>query len=379
MSGYDVIVVGVGGMGSATAYHLAARGHRVLGVERFTPAHDRGSSHGRSRVTRQAYHEHPSYVPLVLRAYELWREVEQESGRQLLTVTGGIMVSTREADLVSGGLRSAEQWQLPHELLDAAEVRRRFPTLTPDDSVVGLYEPNTGFVRPEEAVRAHSDLAAKAGAELRYGEQVTGWTATAHGIEVTTSGGTYAGGRLVLCPGAWAPQLLPDLPVPLVVERQVMHWFEPAGDLAAFAADRHPVYLWGESDDDFLYGFPAHDGETAVKAAFYRRPDRCTPDDVDRTVAPGEVEEISAFMASRIPSAVGRHVTSKTCLYTMTPDHDFVVGMHPAHENVVVACGFSGHGFKFVPVMGEILADLATVGRTTHDIALFDPARTPRR
>ncbi|MBO0829444.1 MAG: N-methyl-L-tryptophan oxidase [Streptosporangiales bacterium] len=379
MTAYDAIVVGVGGMGSAAAYHLAARGHRVLGVERFTPAHDQGSSHGRSRVIRQAYHEHPSYVPLVLRAYELWREVERESGRRLLTVTGGIMVSTRDAGLVTGGLHSAEQWNLPHELLDAAEVRRRFPTLTPGDDVVGLYEPNTGFVRPEEAVRAHGELAAKAGAELRYGEQVTGWAANGDGVEVTTRHGTYAGGRLVLCPGAWAPLLLPDLPVPLAVERQVMHWFEPAGDLAAFAADRHPVYLWGESDDDLLYGFPAHDGETAVKAAFYRRPDRCTPEDMDRTVSPAEVEEIAAFMHTRIPSAVGRHVTSKTCMYTLTPDHDFVVGLHPAHANVVVACGFSGHGFKFVPVMGEILADLATVGRTTHDIALFDPTRTPRR
>jgi sarcosine oxidase len=161
----------------------------------------------------------------------------------------------------------------------------------------------------------------------------------------------------------------------MAVERQVMHWFEPTADIGLFAPGRHPVYLWGESDDDLLYGFPAQDGETTVKAAFYRRPVRCTPDDIDRQVHPAEVAEIRAFMATRIPAAAGRHAVSKTCMYTTTPDRAFVVGHHPGHENVIVACGFSGHGFKFVPVIGEILADLATAGRTAHDIALFDPAR----
>ena len=372
---YDVIVAGVGGMGSAAAYHLAVRGQRVLGIEQFTPAHDRGSSHGRSRIIRLAYHEHPSYVPLVRRAYELWREAEAVSGRTLLTVTGGIMLSTPAGDLVSGARASAEQWGLPHELLDAAGVRARFPTLTPADPVTGLYEPGTGFVRPEQAVVAHSELAAAAGAELRYGERVTGWSSSAAGAEVTTDHGIYSAGRLVFCAGPWSPGLLADLGVPMTVERQVMHWFEPAAGIELFAPERHPVYLWGETDDDLLYGFPAQDGETAVKAAFYRRPVACTPDDVDREVHPAEIAEIRDFMASRIPAAAGRHVVSATCMYTTTPDRAFVVGLHPGHENVVVACGFSGHGFKFVPVIGEILAGLATDGRTGHDIGLFDPAR----
>jgi sarcosine oxidase len=372
---YDVIVAGVGGMGSAAAYQLASRGQRVLGIEQFTPAHDRGSSHGRSRIIRLAYHEHPSYVPLVRRAYELWRQAEDESGRSLLTVTGGIMLSTPAADVVSGARRSADQWGLPYEMLDAAEVRVRFPTLTPADPVVGLYEPGTGFIRPEQSVLAHSELAAAAGADLRYGERVTAWSASAAGVEVTTTDGRYRGGRLVFCAGPWSPELLSGLGVPLVVERQVMHWFEPAGDIAWFAPGRHPIYLWGEDNDDLLYGFPAQDGETTVKAAFYRRPVRCTPDDIDRQVHPAEVAEIRAFMAPRIPAAAGRHVSSKTCMYTSTPDHAFAVGHHPAHENVIVACGFSGHGFKFAPVIGEVLADLATAGRTRHDIGLFDPAR----
>ena len=178
---YDVIVVGVGGMGSAAAYHLAARGQRVLGIEQYTPGHDQGSSHGRSRIIRVAYHEHPSYVPLVRRAYELWRRAEEDSGRSLLTVTGGIMLSTPEGDLVAGARRSAARWGLPHELLGAAEVRARFPTLTPADPVTGLYEPGTGLVRPEEAVRAHAGLAEAAGADLHYGERVTDWSASAAG------------------------------------------------------------------------------------------------------------------------------------------------------------------------------------------------------
>jgi sarcosine oxidase len=372
---FDVIVAGVGGMGSAAAYQLAVRGQRVLGIEQFTPGHDRGSSHGRSRIIRLAYHEHPSYVPLVRRAYELWRQAEAESGRCLLTVTGGIMLSTPEGDLVSGARLSAGQWGLPHEVLGAAEVRARFPTLRPADPVVGVYEPATGFVRPEEAVVTYTGLASAAGADLRFGERVTGWSAPGPGVRVTTDRGTYSAGRLVLCAGAWSPALLAGLGVPMAVERQVMHWFEPAADIGQFAPERHPVYLWGETDDDLLYGFPAQDGETSVKAAFYRRPVRCTPDDIDRQVHPGEIAEIRAFMAERIPAAAGRHVVSKTCMYTTTPDRAFVVGHHPAHENVIVACGFSGHGFKFVPVIGEVLADLAIAGRTGNDISLFDPAR----
>jgi sarcosine oxidase len=372
---YDVIVAGVGGMGSAAAYQLAARGQRVLGIEQFTPGHDRGSSHGRSRIIRLAYHEHPAYVPLVRRAYELWRQAEDSSGAALLTVTGGIMLSSRDGDLVSGARRSARRWGLPHELLSAAEVRARFPTLRPADEVTGLYEPDAGFIRPEEAVLAHTGLARAAGADLRFGERVTGWSASGNEVRVVTDRGTYTGGRLVLCAGPWSPGLLAGLGAAMVVERQVMHWFEPQSGVAAFDPGRHPIYMWGETDDDLLYGFPAQDGESCVKAAFYRRPVRCTPEDIDRRVHPGEVAEIRAFMAQRIPAAAGRHVVSKTCMYTTTPDRAFVVGQHPAHENVIVACGFSGHGFKFVPVIGEILADLATAGRTGHDIGLFDPAR----
>ncbi|MGH3097736.1 MAG: N-methyl-L-tryptophan oxidase [Streptosporangiales bacterium] len=375
---FDVIVVGLGGMGSAAAQRLAGRGLRVLGLERFGPAHDLGSSHGRSRVTRQAYAEHPSYVPLMRRAYELWREVERESGRSLLTLTGGIMIGAPDSAVVSGARRSAEQWGLPHEVLDAAEVRRRFATLTPADGELAVYEPACGFVRPEESVLAHGELASSAGAELHHHEPVRDWSESAESVRVTTDRATYTADRVVFCAGPWSSALLPDLDVPMVVERQVMHWFEPRGDVAPFHPDRHPVYLWEVDADSLFYGFPAQDGESCVKVAFYHRPGVTDPDEVDRQVSAAEVDEIADHLAERVPSLAGRHLVSKTCMYTLTPDHDFVLGVHPEHPRAVVAAGFSGHGFKFVPLVGEVLADLVVDGRTRHDIALFDPTRAVR-
>lgn len=374
-SGYDVMVVGLGGMGSAAAHHLAARGQRVLGVERFHAAHDRGSSHGRSRITRQAYAEHPAYVPLMRRAYELWGKLERDSGRRLLTLTGGIMLGTPESALISGARLSAGRWDLPHEVLESAEARRRFPTLTPADGELGVYEHEAGFVRPEAAVLAQTELAARAGADLHYDEPVTGWESGRSGVHVTTGRGTYAADRMVLCAGPWSPELLADLGVSLVVERQVMHWFEPHGGVASFQPDTHPVFLWEVDAASLFYGFPAQDGESTVKVAFYHRPGVTTPDRIDRSVTDAEIADMADHLEGRVPSLPGRHVESATCMYTMTPDHNFVVGAHPAHPRVVVGAGFSGHGFKFVPLIGEVLADLVVDGSTAHDIALFDPAR----
>ena len=369
--GHDVIVVGLGGMGSAAAHRLAARGLRVLGLDRHPPAHDRGSSHGGSRITRQAYFEDPAYVPLLRRAGELWDSVAQESGRHLVDWCGGVILGRPEGRTVSGSLGSARHWGLEHELLDAAAVRSRFPTLRPGDRDVALVERRAGSVHPEESVRAHLDLAARHGADLRHGETVLGWAATGAGVRVRTDRGTHQADRLVLAPGAWAPQLLASLGVPMQVERYVQFWFAPP-DPAAFAG--HPVYIWEGPGGRQFYGFGLGPDGT-VKIAFFRGGEPCDPAGIDRTVHPGEVEEIRAFAAPHVPDAVARFVRAKTCMYTCTPDHHFVLGPHPWHPRVTVACGFSGHGFKFVPVVGEILADLVTTGSTAHPIDLFDPAR----
>ncbi len=369
---HDVVVIGLGGMGSAAAAHLAARGQRVLGLERFRPAHDQGSSHGGSRIIRQSYFENPAYVPLLLRAYELWRQLDPD----LMTLNGGLYFGRPDSPTVAGSLRSSRQWDLPHEVLDAGEIRRRFPTFTPADDEVGLYEEAAGFVRPERTVAAHLDLAARHGAELRFEEPVQEWSATADGgVRVTTAAGTYTAGALVICPGAWAPEQLADLELPLTVERQVMHWFQPSGGVGPYVPDRQPIWIHG-ADDVQLYGFPAIDGpDGGVKVAFFRRGVVCTPETIDRVVHPDEVEFMADRLRELVPTLPARPLAAVTCMYTTTPDHHFVIAPHPRHQQVTVACGFSGHGFKFVPVVGEILADLATSGSTAHPIDLFDPRR----
>jgi len=370
----DVIVLGLGGMGSAAAAHLARRGARVVGVEQFTPAHDRGSSHGDSRVIRQAYFEDPSYVPLLLHAYDLWADLDA-SDPGLLTLTGGLMLGRPDSDTVAGSLASARQHGLAHETLDAADIRRRFPMFAPDDDEVAVYESASGFVRPERTVREHVRRAAAAGADLRFEERATGWEADDRGVRVTTTRGTIEAERLVVCPGAWAPSVLADLGVPLRVTRQVVFWFAPSGDPAAYAVGRQPIFIW-QREDAQPYGFPCiGDPDDGVKVALFRGGRETDPDDLDRVVTDAEVGEVVDVLRPLLPTMPGRFLRAVVCLYTTTPDQHFVISAHPGHDNVMVAAGFSGHGFKFVPVVGEILADLALDGSTRHPIGLFDPAR----
>ncbi|MCP3801489.1 N-methyl-L-tryptophan oxidase [Allokutzneria sp. A3M-2-11 16] len=373
---YDVIVAGLGGMGSAAAHHLANRGARVLGLEKFGPAHSNGSSHGGSRIIRQSYFEDPAYVPLLLRAYELWEKLERDTGRDVLSMTGGVMVGPPSSKTVAGSLLSAQEWDLPHEMLDAAELRKRFPTLNPLPGEVALYERRAGFVRPEETVRAHLQLAA-AQADIRFEEPMLRFESTSDGVRVITAKGSYEAGELVICPGAWAPELLADLGVPFAIERQIQYWFEPAGGVEQFDFGHHPIYIWEDAAGVQVYGFPAHDGPSGgAKVAFFRKGVLCTPETIDRTVHQEEIDAMAGHMAACIPNLPGRFLRAATCMYTTTPDEHFVIARHPGHERVTVACGFSGHGFKFVPVVGEILADLALTGRTEHPIALFDPRRS---
>jgi sarcosine oxidase len=382
MTSYDVIVIGLGGMGSAAAYHLAERGQRVLGLERFGPGHDRGASHGGSRIIRQSYFEDPAYVPLLLRSYELWQRLEYDAGPvELMAQCGGLMIGPEYSAAFAGSRRSAELWGLPHEVLNAREIRQRFPTLTPRPDEYALYEKSAGFVRPEATVLAHLELARRCGAELRFGEQVEGWEVRGDLVQVRTAAGVHMAERLVVCPGAWAGQLLQDLAVPLTVERHVQFWFEPGGDPASYGADRHPIYVWEDEEGVQIYGFPADrgSGSDAVKVAFFRRGRPCTADTIDREVSRDEVREIAAYVAERLPGLPNRFLKAAACMYTLTPDRHFVIGRHPGHEQVTIGCGFSGHGFKFVPVVGEILADLATTGTTRHDVDLFDPLRPALR
>ncbi len=373
---YDAIVVGLGGMGSAAAYQLAGRKKRVLGLEMFFPAHDRGSSHGRSRIIRQAYFEDPAYVPLLKSAYELWERLERETGQELMTLTGGLMIGRREGELVSGSVGCAEEHALPYELLDAAEIRDRFPPFSPDPETVALYEEKAGFVRPEESVKAHLDRADALGADLRFEEPVLSWDASGEGVWVETPTASYEAERLVISPGAWAPRLLVDLGLPLEVERQIMYWFEPTSGLEPFRPDRFPIFIWEPDDGNMFYGFPVQDDDRCIKTAFFRAGGLpTTPETIDREVRREEIDFIRAYLAEYVPDLAGRCLDARACMYTNTPDLHFVISAHPDHPQVTIACGFSGHGYKFCSVVGEILADLATEGSTRHPIDLFSPAR----
>lgn len=374
----DVIVIGLGSMGGAAANELAGRGLSVLGFETFWPGHDQGSAHGGSRIVRQSYFEGPAYVPLLQRAYAGWRRLEEESGTELLTLCGGIYIGDRQSKIFAGSLLSAEVNGLEHEVLNAEEIRRNFPTMNPRDHAFGLYEENAGYTRPEETTIANAQVARRKGAQLHYGQPVTHWAATpGGGVEVVTSQGRYGADRLVITPGAWAPQLLVDSGFPIRVERQVFYWFTPEFTdevpYERYASPDHPVYIEETDGNSEIYGFPMIDGaDGGLKLGYFRRAAETTPQTIDRTVHEHEVVEMRRRALELFPRLTGSLVQAATCLYSTTPDEDFIVGALPGTPQVVVGCGFSGHGFKFVPVIGEILADLAIDGRTALDISLFD-------
>ena len=373
---FDAIILGLGAMGSAAAYHLAQRGKRVLGFEQFTSPHDKGSSHGGSRIIRQAYWEGAEYIPLVQRSYELWRQLEKDTGMRLVNITGLLVVGSRDGELVRHTIEAGSAHSIPFEVLEAGEISRRFPHFVMQPSDVGVYEPGAGYLVPEDCIRAHLEVGVRNGAEWRFEEKVLSWSADRDQVEVRTDKGEYRAAHLVITAGPWANEALCGV-MPLRVTRQVMAWFEPRGGVADFVAEKFPIFVAEDVYDGApAYGFPAVDGpDGGVKVAIHGSDVECTPAGVDRTVSEADIERIRTAVTARIPALDGEVVRAKTCLYTMTPDEHFVIGAHPQAASCAIACGFSGHGFKFASVVGEILADLATTGTTAHPIGLFSPGR----
>lgn len=371
MAKYDVIVVGLGAMGSAALAELARRGARVLGIEQFAIGHDRGSSHGGTRMIRLGYFEHPSYVPLLRRTYELWRELEARSGKKLLHITGIAEIGAPSSDVVSGTLRASRLHKLPHEVLTAAQTMERFPAFRLPSDYVGVFQPDGGFLAVEEALDVNVALAKAASAEVRTGIKVRSVDETSNGVRVVGDGETFEAGQIIVSAGAWATKFFPNLP--LRVTREVIAWFEPS-DPSLFEPSRFPVFLL-ENPHGQHYGFPAF-GQPGVKIAkHYHRDEAADPDTVDRIVSAADETLIRPAIADHIPAANGRLLAAKTCLYTVTPDRDFIIDRAPGMSRIIVASPCSGHGFKFAPVMGEILADLATKGATGHDISRFALSR----
>ena len=375
MAHFDVVVCGLGAMGTAAAHHLARRGKRVLGIERYFPGHDRGSSHGRTRIIRLGYFEHPSYVPLLRHAYGLWRELERAAGRELLHVTGIAEIGPPDGALVKGTLSSARLHDLPHEVIAAPELMRRLPAFRVPSDYVAVLQPGGGMLEAEGVVAAQLALATAAGAHIRNGEQVRAVEPRAGYVRIVTDRGNVDAGAAIITVGPWLPSLLPAFGVPLRVTREVMVWFAPT-DAQLFSPGSIPVFII-ESRHGMHYGIPPRwDLQAGIKIAkHHHRNETVDPNAYDRTVSADDEALIRAALAEHIPGANGRLVAAKTCLYTMTPDGDFLIDWLPGASNVIVASPCSGHGFKFAPVIGEILADLTTTGATPHDIARFSRRR----
>jgi len=365
----DVVVVGLGADGSAAAAQLAKRGAKVVGLEALSRGHTNGSSGGRTRVTRLAYYEHPDYVPLLRRAWALWRELEAETGQELLRQTGGIYIGPKDGELVAGSLRSAREHSLEHELLDPAALRERMPLFRFEADWWGLAEATAGYLLPERCIEAHLAVAERHGAELRFEERLRSWGTDGGGIRVSTDRGTYRADRIVIAAGAWNPGLLPRIAPLLQVKRVPLFWFEPHAETDALA--RLPVYIVDSGHGHGCYGFP-YLADQGLKIATHGLGTPADPDTVDREPHPSDEVPVREFIKRHLPVADGPTREAKICMYTVTPDEHFIVDVAgPA----AYASACSGHGFKFASVMGEILADLALDGRTRHPIGFLSASR----
>jgi sarcosine oxidase len=371
---YDVIVLGTGGVGSAAMFRLAKRGAKVLGLDRFPPGHDRGSSHGRTRIIRQAYFEHPDYVPLLKRAYELWADLSERCGKQLYHEIGLLQIGQPNGKVISGVLESAQRHGLEVERLTAHEAMARFPafriTPTLEEAV---FEPRAGYLDVEDCVLLHQAEARQLGASILTDRTVTGWRAEGDAVVVHTRASEFHAARLIITAGPWANSFLGDLGIKLEVRRQPVFWY-PIQDDCLRADSGCPAYLF-ETLGGVFYGIPQVD-DWGFKIAQHD----CgqiidIPEQVNREVSDGEIRVADMFAGQLVPRLGRPHLHHSVCLYTMSPDENFIVDLHPAHPNVCFAAGLSGHGFKFTCVLGEILADLALNGRTDHPIGFLNCRR----
>jgi sarcosine oxidase len=378
---FDVGIVGLGAMGSAAAFQLARKGKRVVGFDQFSPPHKFGSSHGATRVTRQAIGEGEHYVPLVLRSYQLWREIERATGSQLLSITGGLIMATdQSAGSLHGSnkfldetIQSAEKFGIEHQLLDTAEIRSRFPQFNLVGNERGYYEPMMGFLRPERCVESQLALAENYGSSIRRNERVLALLPDMNGVTIRTAAGEYRVGHVVVSAGAWIASLLSELSSWIKVERQILCWFEVQESDELYTPGKFPVFIWefGQHPHNFMYGFPNVDGD-GVKVASEQREVETTVDAVDRVVTEREIDDVyEKFVRDRLPGLGRRCLRAVVCMYTTLPDYGFFIDIHPQYSNVVVVSPCSGHGFKHSAAIGEAVAELIVDGKSRLDLSAF--------
>lgn len=370
---FDVIVAGVGAMGASTCWHLARRGKRVLGLEKFAAPHARGSSHGVNRIIRLAYFEHPNYVPLLRRAYALWREAESAWGKQLLYVTGGVDAGPPDGRLVKGSLESCRIHNLPHETLSAAELNRRYPGFSLPGDFAAVLQPDGGFVACEGSITALASMARAHGADIREHEPMIDWTSNGDRVTVRTAAGTYEAGHLVVSSGAWIGEHIPELKRTTTIERQVLGWFEPKAP-QHFALGAFPVSIL-ETEHGLPYQFPIW-GTPGFKIGLYNHlRETGSPQDMSRPPGPDDERALRSMVERYFPLAAGPTLRLETCLFTNIADGHFVIDRLPGTPNVIAASPCSGHGFKFASVIGEILADMASGKTPPFDLDFFRLSR----
>jgi sarcosine oxidase len=378
MKSFDVIVIGVGAMGSSACFHLAQRGARVLGLEQFAIPNSLGSSAGESRMIRLCYYEHPDYVPLLKRAYQLWDELEQLSGQKLLFKTGGIYMGGAQSEFIRGTLRAAAEHQLPHEWLTHSELRHHYPQFVLPEDYLGVFEPYAGFLLPERTIATHALHAIQLGAELHGHEPVVSWSSDSNGVKVITAQSTYHARTIIFCGGAWTDQLLKNLGVELTVTRQVLGWVWPHQP-QRFAMGTMPVWAINHPDNTQHYGFPmlhpSLSTRPGFKIAHHFHGEVISPQSINRLPQPQDENDFRAALRRFLPEADGPLLSMQVCMYTNTPDSHFIIDFLHGSKNVLVACGFSGHGFKFSSVIGEALADLAVGGTTKLPIGFLSLSR----
>jgi sarcosine oxidase len=364
-------------MGSQIALALQRRGLSVLGLDQHHPPHAFGSSHGHTRIIREAYFEHPLYVPIVQRAYELWEVLERQSGRRLVSYTGGLMVGPRDGTLITGALRSAVEHDLPHEPLTAGQVRTRWPAFEMPADFAAVYEPRAGVLAAEQAIAATISLARAAGATLRVGERVVCWRSTADKVEVQTTNGHYVADHLVLAAGPWTNDLI-RLPIRLTVARQPLLWFEPPVGTDPLDLHRLPVFIWELETGEMFYGFPRD--EHGLKVARHHHGQPTTPESVERGISDEDERAVRRFLGRALPATNGKRLHGAICMYTNTADGHFVIDRLPTDQNVIVVSACSGHGFKFAPAIGEAVAELIVDGSSRLDLTPFalETRRTPK-
>ena len=373
MQHYDAIVIGLGGMGSAALFELAKRGKRVLGIEQFDIAHDMGSSHGVTRIIRLAYHEHPSYVPLMRRAYELWRELEASADEQILHITGSIDAGPPDGSNFKGSLLSCEEHDLPHDVLTSTELTDRFPGYVLPSETMAVFQGEGGFLLPERCISLFLEQAQTLGATVHTGERTLGWESTSGGVRVTTEHGIYEAESLIITAGAWTSKLLPYLGAAAIPERQVLAWFETLRP-ELFTPENFPVFNLVIDEGQF-YGFPEFGVPGFKLGKYHHLEENVDPDTIDRQPNSQDEAVLRDFTRKYFPGAAGATSSMKVCMFTNSPDEHFIIDRLPDAPNVSLAAGFSGHGYKFSSVVGEILTDLTIDGKTSHDIGMFGLSR----